>query len=150
MSPSDCPVPVFPRWLGATGALPFVALAILIWVPGSHQAWTAQALLAYAAVILSFVGALHWGIAMSTQVARDTRSGRLYVGSVVPALLAWLALLLPPAWAVAVLLAGLWGHYAQDRRLADEINLPAWFLPLRLALTSTASLSLLAAWLRLI
>jgi len=78
-----------------------------------------------------------------------SHGGRLHVGSVVPALLAWVALLLPPGWAVAILLAGLWGHYTQDRRLARSWVLPDWYLPLRLALTSTASLALVLAWPRL-
>lgn len=150
MHTSACPVPVYPRWLGSIGALPFVSLAILIWVPGEHRTLAAQALLAYGAVILSFVGALHWGLAMSVQSLHHTSSGWLYLGSVMPALLAWLALLLPGALAVAILLAGLWGHYAQDRRLARVMILPAWYLPLRLVLTSASSLALVLAWPRLI
>lgn len=149
MQTTACPVPAYPRWLGATGVLPFIGLALLTWVSGSHQAMTAKAILAYGAVILSFVGALHWGLAMSAQTLRRSDGGRLYVGSVVPALLAWAALLLPPVWAVAILLIGLWGHYAQDRRLARVMALPDWYLPLRLALTSGASLGLILAWPRL-
>lgn len=150
MHTSACPVPTHPRWLGSTGVLPFVVLATLTWIPGGHQALAAQALLAYGAVILSFVGALHWGVAMSVQPLPRSYGSRLYVGSVMPALLAWAALLLPPGWAVAILLAGLWGHYAQDRRLARVVILPEWYLPLRLALTSIASLALVLAWPRLI
>lgn len=147
---STCPVPALPRWLGATGVIPFIALAFLTWVPNPHLAMAAQALLAYGAVILSFVGALHWGLAMSAQALQPQDRNRLYVGSVVPALLAWGALLLPQAWAVAILLAGLWGHYAQDRRLARVMALPEWYLPLRLALTGGASLGLILAWPRLL
>lgn len=149
MPTSACPVPVYPRWLGAAGLLPFVALAILVWVPGEHQTLAAQALLAYGAVILAFVGALHWGLAMSLQPAQHALAARMYVWSVVPALLAWVALLLPAAWAVAILLAGLWGQYAQDRRLHRTGILPHWYLPLRLVLTSVASLALALAWPRL-
>jgi len=109
-----------------------------------------QALLAYGAVILSFVGALHWGLAMSVPHLHGGEGSRLFAGSVVPALLAWVALLLPPALAVAILVVGLWGHYAQDRRLARRVRLPDWYLPLRLALTSAASLALVLAWPRLI
>lgn len=150
MHTSTCPVPTYPRRLGSTGALPFLLLAILIWVPGEHHTLTTQALLAYGAVILSFVGALHWGLAMSLPPLHHSSSGWLYVGSAVPPLLAWIALLLPAAWAVVILLAGLWGHYAQDRRLIRVMILPGWYLPLRLALTSAASLALVLAWPRLI
>ncbi|MGQ9685504.1 MAG: DUF3429 domain-containing protein [Thiobacillaceae bacterium] len=150
MHTSACPVPTYPRWIGSSGALPFVLLTILIWLPGEHRTLAAQALLAYGAVILSFVGALHWGLAMSLQPAQHSPTGRMYAWSVVPALLAWVALLLPAAWAVAILLAGLWGQYAQDRRLARIVILPDWYLPLRLVLTSAASLALVLASPRLI
>lgn len=139
-----------PRWLGAAGLLPFFGLAVLSWLPGAPQGLVSQALLSYAAVILSFVGALHWGMAMTVPSHRPVPTARLYLWSVVPALVAWLALLLPAALAVAILLAGLWLHYVQDRRLARVLVLPAWYLPLRLALTSAANLALVLAWPRLV
>jgi hypothetical protein len=60
----------------------------------------------------------------------------------VPSLLGWLALLLPHGVAVGILLGGFWAHYLQDRRLSRHIILPEWYLPLRLGLTSAASLGL--------
>jgi hypothetical protein len=150
MHASTCPVPTCPRRLGAAGVLPFLGLAILTWVPGSHHELAVQGLLAYGAVILSFVGALHWGVAMCATPVSGPHQCRLYVGSVVPALLAWGALLLPPGWAVALLLIGLWAHYAQDRRIVRIRALPPWYLPLRLTLTGLASLALILAWPRMI
>ena len=67
-TPSSSPIlptalPTSVAWLGYGGLLPFVALAgIGWWAPGTPLWGTA--LLAYGAVILSFVGALHWGFAM--------------------------------------------------------------------------------------
>ena len=58
------------------------------------------------------------------------------------ALLAWPALLAPPPLAAFILIAGFVAHYLQDRRLARRHALPAWFLPLRLQLSSVACLSL--------
>jgi NADH:ubiquinone oxidoreductase subunit 5 (subunit L)/multisubunit Na+/H+ antiporter MnhA subunit len=63
--------------------------------------------------------------------------------SVVPALLAWLALLITPAAGV-VLVVGFLAQYLQDRRLSRQSSLPPWYLPLRLQLTSVACACLAA------
>ena len=65
MSEKQCPIPIWPRWLGAGGALPFLILGVLSWVDWQAQAQVQFAVLAYGACILSFVGALHWGFAMT-------------------------------------------------------------------------------------
>ena len=109
-------------------------------------------LLGYAAIILSFVGALHWGFAMSAPAAN---APRLYTWSVVPALLGWLALLRPgvlpllgsdsrtgTAMAAVLRILAYAAHYLQDRRLGRVQPLPHWYLPLRLRLSSGAVLAL--------
>src|SRR3990167_1974488 len=51
------------RTLGHAGLIPFVLLAALLWlVDAALQAWVAIALTAYAALIASFLGGVHWGI----------------------------------------------------------------------------------------
>lgn len=80
--------------LGYAGVIPFVACAagmLLADDPG-WRTIAADTLRHYAAVIASFLGAVHWG------VAADARDGlhraRLRWG-VLPALLAWMLLALP-------------------------------------------------------
>ena len=51
-------------WLGYGGLLPFLALAVLTSVDHERAVFWHGSLRAYGAVILSFVGALHWGFAM--------------------------------------------------------------------------------------
>lgn len=148
MTARTCPVPVWPRRLGAAGALPFVGLGLLAWwVEAPWQSEVRFALMAYGAVILSFVGALHWAFAMLAPDMADAERKRAYAWSVIPALLGWVALLLPPSLTMVVLLLGLWSHYSQDVRLIRRIALPDWYLPLRLGLTSAASLGLIIGWL---
>ena len=51
------------RTLGHAGLIPFVLLAALLWLVNVElQAWVAIALAAYAALIASFLGGIHWGI----------------------------------------------------------------------------------------
>jgi hypothetical protein len=70
----------------------------------------------------------------------------LYAWSVMPSLIAWVALLMPPTAAVTLLLGGLLAHYRQDLRLDRALPLPDWYLPLRLQLTLVASLCLVSTY----
>jgi len=137
--PPSLPTPV--AWLGYGGLLPFVALtAVGLWAPGTPL-WGA-ALLAYGAVILSFVGALHWGFAMALSGLGASQRTRCFLWSVVPSLVAWPAVLMPTAWGSALLVAGFVAHLVQDHRLTARAAMPAWYLPLRWRLTVTACVCL--------
>lgn len=138
-------IPPIVKWLGYGGLLPFVALAVAVWVDGSNSLWR-NALLAYGAVILSFVGALHWGFAMSQSDMTMHHRTYCFVWSVVPALMAWLALLMTSKYAIAMLAAGFLTHFWQDRRLVQVANLPVWYLPLRMRLTVVACVALLSGY----
>jgi Protein of unknown function (DUF3429) len=135
-SPSQAPSPAA-LWLGRAGLLPFVAGAVVLWASSgdARVAW-ATALLAYAALIVSFLGGIHWGLAMR----QATPSARGLAWGVVPSLLAWPMLLLPPAYGLAGLGLALWACYAVDRRAFPAQGIGAW-LGLRLQLTVVASLS---------
>ena len=51
------------RLLGHLGLLPFVGGAALVWVVNAEaQPYATLALAAYAAVIVSFLGGIHWGL----------------------------------------------------------------------------------------
>ena len=132
------------RWLGYGGLIPFLVLAPVSLLDSHHGFTWSDALFAYGAVILSFVCALHWGFAMALPGLDDARRVRTMLWSVVPSLLAWPALLLVPMEAAVLLVTGFVLHYIQDRRLARYAELPDWYLPLRLQLTTVACLSLIA------
>lgn len=141
-TPHDAPLPASACWLGYGGLIPFVGLPLLIVVDTErHDLWR-EALIAYGAVILSFVGALHWAFAMLLQPLQPTQRRNRYLWSTVPALLAWPALLLPAHLAAPLLVAGFVTHYVQDRILAASTALPGWYLPLRLHLTTVACVAL--------
>ncbi len=108
------------------------------------EVWRGQSLTAlasYGAVILSFVGALHWGYAPK----RSSRGGEawLHYGfSIVPALLAWSSLLLPVWTALRLLAVGLLICYTFDRIAARRDPMPGWFLGMRAWLTAMGAASL--------
>jgi hypothetical protein len=163
-------LPATVAWLGYGGLLPFIALAAILIVTGKMTDGGAgvtsagitgasvdgasgdglvllanRALVAYGAVILSFVGALHWGFAMTLPNLRDPRRRIAFIWSVVPALLAWVGLLLAPALGAALMIVAFLTQYAQDRNLSKHGTLPRWYLPLRLRLTAIACVCLAIA-----
>nr|WP_225780394.1 DUF3429 domain-containing protein [Pseudomonas sp. Marseille-Q3773] len=127
--------------LGYGGLLPFVGLMLLVVFSPEYRSVWAMMLVNYGAVILSFVGALHWGFAMALpELAAEQRRKRL-LWSVVPALLGWVSTLLPVSLGCLLLLGGFALHYWQDRKLQQVV--PGWYLPMRLQLTTVASICLL-------
>ena len=100
-------------------------------------------LVGYGAVILSFVGALHWGFAMTLQGLPAKQRQERLVWSVIPALIGWVGTLLPVPLGCLVLTFGFVGHLWQDRKLAQAV--PGWYLPMRVHLTAVASLCLLVS-----
>lgn len=128
--------------LGYAGLAPFVGGLAAMALSGEPQLaeLAGRAMVGYAAVIASFLGAVHWGLA--AQAVATRQAARLAWG-VTPALLAWLLLATPTGFALPgfALLFGLilW----VDLRLlpaADDA-----YRRLRTRLTATAVATLLGA-----
>ena len=132
------------RVLGLAGLLPFVAGAAalaLLQAPGLRL-WAGTALIAYGALIASFLGGIHWGLAMQGTPPVNTR----LAWGVVPSLLAWVAVLLPVGPGLLLLAGLLLACYAVDRPLYASAGLGGW-LGLRLQLTGVATVScVVGAW----
>ena len=140
-SPDAMPLSPWAARLGAAGLLPFVALAgAAWWAPAAYRAPAAFALLAYGATIASFLGAIHWGLAMRGPLA--PRPGPLVWG-VFPSLVAWLALLLPVSQGLFTIALLLVICLVVDRGSYPVYGLSDW-LPMRWRLTGVAVLSLIA------
>ena len=127
--------------LGYAGLMPFVVFSIGCWIPLPYIDNVPYILITYGAVILSFMGAVHWGVAMAS---KDQQRGSYIIASVIPALIAWLALLLPHSLALGLLLAGFIGLYGYDRSVEKVQELPGWYIPMRTRLTVIVSLCLAA------
>lgn len=147
MTTSHAAVPsVWAQRLGYAGLLPFVLLALGVWVAEAGQrAFAGLALVGYGAVIASFLGAIHWGLVM-----RDApkQSLALLGWGVTPSLLAWVALMLSPPAGLLLIAAVLWVCFAVDRVVYPRFQAQGW-LPMRLALTCIASASCVAGAARL-
>ena len=79
--------------LSSLGAVPFVFSAIIYMFATSGsttESWSIALYVTYGAIILSFLGGIHWGLAISSDQALDPA---LLATSTLVALLAWLSLL---------------------------------------------------------
>ncbi|MBK9243678.1 MAG: DUF3429 domain-containing protein [Burkholderiales bacterium] len=144
--------------LGMLGLLPFFALAVLAWLPDSAAAGSLAiaslarlSLAAYAAVILSFLGAVHWGLALSGAEMRLPLARQSLLWGVMPSLLGWLALVLLfvgfAAWLVFALLIAdlLLARLMDGALLRQHASNHRGYLELRTRLTVGATLALAIA-----
>ena len=132
--------PQLAKLIGFGGLIPFVGCSVLMYAGDTGASIIAlSASAVYGAVILSFVGAVHWGLTM-----REDRSPYWYVWSVIPAILGWLAIVLLDikisllALSIAFTLA-----WSVDRQASLQGLIPAWYMQMRHILTAGATISLL-------
>jgi hypothetical protein len=124
---SESTLPRAARLLGLAGLIPTVAMITGLLLLPDWREQIAKAGLAYGAVIASFVGGAWWGLAARAEVVAP----RLLVLSVLPSLMAWPALLAPPATGLLLLAVVFASLLPTDRRLVAEGIAPAWWMDLR-------------------
>lgn len=140
-STPDLPAPV--RILGLAGILPqFACIGLAL---AGYGDFATQAGLAYAAVILSFLGGMWWMLALLA----GSRAVAVYIVAVFPSLIGWGAMLLPAGGLVVVSLC-LLASPLVDGRLARLAALPDGWIRLRWQMAtglglSTMTLAVLAA-----
>ena len=76
--------------LGYGGIVPFVMLALLLWlVDAELHPFIALSMAGYGAVIVSFLGGIHWGIGFRNAITMHNAPPVHFVWGVMPSLLAW-------------------------------------------------------------
>jgi hypothetical protein len=142
--------PVVAVLLGVAGLLPFLGcgVAALGYLP-DQAALAEAALVAYGAVILGFLGGVHWGQALDAGPGVSDRANRnRYLLSVMPALVGWAAVLLSLALALwvglATLIAGFVATTLVEARATRAGLMPRAYMWLRWALTVVVVLTLAA------
>ncbi len=143
--PERQPIPFTARLLGFLGLLPFILLALLLHFSPEPELkiFIGRSLISYAAVIISFLGGVRWGLALHAEtVASQTMHFTL---AVFPSIIAWLLLTarLDTAIAAFAILYALVG-------LLDAISLggldsPPWYRRLRSMLSILVVIALVGA-----
>lgn len=143
------PLPQVMYWLGYGGLIPFfiltVALLLDISLPLPEAFRLDWWLAAYAAIVLTFIGAIHWGVALGMQDnLADAELGKLLLFSVIPSVVAWFSLLLPINIALLVLgVLTILAYVADSILLFDKLT--SSYQKMRLHLTVIVTLLLFAA-----
>ena len=142
------------RFAAWAGLAPFVAGAISsIYLPTlghwglewSHYLMWVQ--MSYGACVLSFLGAVHWGLALTP--TGEARRARI-LWSVLPSLWATVAQAVPPLYGAPLLIIGFVSALAADSRAAKAGLLPAWYLHMRIPITLGVVLSLGTSFVKLL
>lgn len=137
-------VPLLASILGYAGLIPFVSGAIFLWsLPVVYHGYLHDTLQSYATVILAFMGAIHWGLAMRDEkLVSQTQLGL----SVLPALTGWLALVWLPVLQIYPVLIVVFSVLLIADIRATRLGLaPHWYPKLRIPLTIVVVLALFAA-----
>jgi hypothetical protein len=139
----NAPAPLL-HLLGYAGLIPFVVFGAAAWLGSAHwQAFSLHALGVYGAVILSFLGAVHWGLFLLDR-SHQVLGQPAPIWAVIPSVAAWAALLMPMVPGLTVLLLlfplVLWVDHGSLRRF----HLPSGYIQLRGYLTLGGTLSLLS------
>ncbi|RXF75521.1 DUF3429 domain-containing protein [Hansschlegelia zhihuaiae] len=141
----DREIPTLPLALGLAGLAPFIALALAVALQHRDLVGidAGAALLFYGATILSFLGGVHWGLALRHPSA-TTRAG-LYVVAMMPPLWAWAGLLVGGAAGLGLMAAGLAAHGILDGVRSGRFATPRWYPRLRILLAALSTIATAAA-----
>ena len=130
--------------LALAGFIPFAVLAGGIAILPQHHPLSptlSDAVRTYAAVILSFLGGIRWGMALT----RTPPDGRDIAISVAPSLAGWFALFFPPAASFGLLLLAVCAQGAWDSLSIHAGLGPRWFAKIRIVLTILVAAALAVA-----
>lgn len=135
------------RALTLAGAIPFAGLALAVWIaPSEYHVQAGNALIAYAAIILSFLGGIQWGGAVALAESAPKSAQTMWLLSVIPSLLAWAMLFVPGSGARVIVAICLFAFvWVVDALLHLQKLIPNWFFRLRTLITAIVVSSLLIA-----
>lgn len=134
------------------GTVPFVCLSVAVSLQLFEDAkMVIQLLLTYATVIVSFLGGIHLGIALTQHNHNRRISNLLIAESTWPSLIAWTSLYVAQVHIQLLILTLLYSlMWAIDSLLYDNNLIPQWFFNLRCVITPIVVVSLYVAYFGLI
>lgn len=159
--------PKEPYWLGVAGTLPYLGTSVstiyLAWVlntpwPTSSTlannllinhdtaAWALATLepiqLGYGAIIISFLGAVHWGMEYAEKAPDHIRTRFRYGIGVMAPIVAWPTLFMPVEFALTTQFAAFVALYFADARATVRGWAPAWYSMYRFVLTAIVGVAI--------
>ena len=142
-------IPLPAKIFGFGGLAPFLILALSAWIlPDPYRFLVFDILVHYAAVILSFVGAVYWGLALGSLNNKPKSEKQIWImfsWSIIPALIAWIATQMVLSAALLVLILGFVSAFIFDLWSEKRKEIPFWYLKLRKSLTLVVVITLSSA-----
>jgi Protein of unknown function (DUF3429) len=146
LAPRDDQLPTAAMLLGVSGALPLLAgVAVAITTPSPFGIPVVPAVVVYAALILSFLGGMHWGLGSAALLREpaNLEATRIFGLSILPPLAGWVAVFLPGRLSPAALTFAFLAVLILDRWIERLGYAPAWWMRLRIRLTAIVVVLLL-------
>jgi len=132
--------------LGYGGLIPFIVLALTPLIDARWTMLAGQVLTVYTVAVLSFIGAMAWGVALVCPTLTPAHRRRLLIWGAAPSLLASLAALASSPERYLLFVATLWlAWWAETRLYSTSVLTPRW-RKLRLRLSTAVTLCLAIAW----
>jgi hypothetical protein len=133
-------LPALAAILGVAGLLPFVVLGLASIGADSGRALAAtQMLIAYGAVVLSFIGAVHWGFTLGREDDEDPATRHRLIWGAMSPLVGFAALVLAQwgflVFALAALIAGYVLALVAEMRAHQLEWMPPGYMTMRWPLT---------------
>ena len=130
---------------GFAGTLPFLwgAVTQFVQIPLSANLLGAQLQLTYGIVIFAYMSGTHWNFAAQYQ---QGESPAAYIFAVIPALLLFAVMVFIPPYLHLALMLGFPMLLLVDRYFANAGVTPAWWMNLRLWLSSIVTLAFLITY----
>lgn len=145
-------LPTLATMLGIAGLIPFAVCGFgALANPPPNDLRALLALVGYGAVILGFLGGVHWGLAFDADstVPSDIQRARFGLG-VMPSLFGWVALLVAflgaERIALVVLVLGYVGTTVLEARASRRGFMPRGYMGLRWVLSSLVIVILATVW----
>ncbi len=140
---------IVPRQLGYLGLLPFIASSIVVWNPAYHD-FALQSITIYAAVIVTFIGGVHWGLALQAQSSSGNHKASTicnqFIFSVIPSLAAWLAVVVAQPYSLIIIALCFVTFWYFEKTFFNQ-TFENWYATLRNRLTLVATTCIIIAWL---
>jgi len=146
-TPNESAIPMAALLPGLAGLIPFWILALSGVLPfGLPPLLALIAFITYGAVILSFVGAIWWGLAVAA--GPTAPKAMMFFWSVMPALMGWMATLVSADLGVLILAVGFLLQWSLDAGLVTRYPevMPRWVFKLRTMLTGGVLIAVTVAW----
>lgn len=124
---------------GIAGLIPFTVIPVYMLSSGVYIPEMAFTSMAYSAVILSFIGGVRWGSAVSNPEIMSP-NWKNFTISITPSVIAWMSLLVSNPIGSILSITGFSFFLLQD---ITSSQLPSWYKSLRILLSTVAICALL-------